>query len=155
VVLFARPLVLVWRLPPRGRAGVQTIGTDRMLVKSNFSPAEVTQRLRDHDNHPWGAASMSYQVRGPTHDNPAEIETIDSFVRPYPANRVAMNKSIALDEDNPTPLTFVEASDEEFVASEGPSNTKPQPRLSSGLACPARIPGQRHPLLLACKPTTP
>jgi hypothetical protein len=73
---------LMWRLPPRGRAGVQTIGTERLLVKSNLSPAEVTQGLRYHDNHPWGASSMSYQVRGPTHDNPAEIETIDSSCAP-------------------------------------------------------------------------
>jgi hypothetical protein len=79
---------LMWRLPPRGRAGVQTIVTDRLLVKSNLSPAEVTQWLWYHDKHHWGAASMAYHVRGPTHDNPAEIETIDSFVRPYPANRV-------------------------------------------------------------------
>jgi hypothetical protein len=100
-----------------------------MLVKSKFSPAEVAQWLRDHDNHHWGVASMSYQVRGPTHDNPAEIETIDSFVRPYPANWVPMKKSISLGEDTPTPLTFGDASDEEIVASAGPSNTKPRPRL--------------------------
>jgi hypothetical protein len=135
----------MWRLPPRGRAGVQTIGTDRLLVKRTLSPAEFTKSLKDHDNHPWGAVSMSYQVRGPTHDNSAEIETIDSFLRPYPANLVPMNKSIALDEDTPTPLTFGEASDEEIAASGDPSNTKPQPRLSSGLACPARIPRSAPP----------
>jgi hypothetical protein len=93
---------------------VKTIGTDRLFVKSNLSPAEVTRWLKDHDSHPWGAASMSYQMRGPTHDNPAEIETIDSFVRLYPANRAPMNmkRPIALDEDTPTPLMFGEASDE-------------------------------------------
>jgi hypothetical protein len=76
----------------------------------------------------------------PTHDNPAEVETIYFFVRPYPADRAPMNKYSTLDEDTPTTLTFGEAADEEILASGGPSNTKPQPRLSSGLACPARIP---------------
>jgi hypothetical protein len=84
-------------------------------------------------------------VRGPTHDNPAEIETIDSIVCPYPANRVPMNKSIALDEDTPTSITFGEASEEEIVASGSSSNTKPQPMLSSGLACPAMIPRSAQP----------
>jgi hypothetical protein len=130
---------------PTRTSGRATIGTDRLLVKSNFSPAEVTQWLRDHDNHPWGAASMSYQVRGPTHDNHAEIETIYSFVRPYPTNRVPMNNSIALDEDTPTPLTFGEASDEEIVASGCPSNTKQQPKLASGHACPTKIPRSAPP----------
>jgi hypothetical protein len=37
---------------------VQTIGTDRLLVRSNLSSAEITQWLRDHDNHPWGVASV-------------------------------------------------------------------------------------------------
>jgi hypothetical protein len=83
-------------------------------------------------------------VRGPDHDNPAEIETIDSFVRPYPAN-ILMNNPIALDKDTPTPLKFGEASDEEIVASGGPPNTKPQPMLSSGLACHARIPRSAPP----------
>jgi hypothetical protein len=92
---------------------VQTIGTDRLLVRSNLSPADVTQWIKDHENHPWVAASKTYQVRGPTHDNTAEIETIDSFARPYPADRAPMNmnRPIALDEDTTTPLKFGEASD--------------------------------------------
>jgi hypothetical protein len=56
-----------------------------------------------------------------------------------------MNTSIALDEDPPTPLALGEASDEEIVASGGPSNTKPQLRLASGLACPVRIPRSAPP----------
>jgi hypothetical protein len=60
---------------------VQTIGTDHLLVTSNLSPTEVTQWLNDPD-HPWDEASMSYQVRGPTHDNPAEIESIESLCVP-------------------------------------------------------------------------
>jgi hypothetical protein len=88
---------------------------------------------------------MSYQVRGSTHDNPAEIETIDSSVRPYPVNRVPMKNSIALDEDTPTLLTFGETSDEEIMASGGPSNTKPQLRLTSGPACPYKIPRSAPP----------
>jgi hypothetical protein len=75
----------MWRLPPQGRAGVKTIGTDRLLVKSSYSPTEVKQWLNDHDKHPWDEASMSYQVRGPTHDKPAEIDTINSFVLPVPS----------------------------------------------------------------------
>jgi hypothetical protein len=151
VLLFGRcctdiqQLGLMWRLPPRGRAGVQTIGIDRLLVKSSFSPTEVAQWLNDHDNYPWGEVSMSYQVRGPTHERPAEIETLDSFLRPYPADRAPMNKSIALYEDTPTTLPFGEASDEEIVARGGPLTTKPQPRLSSGLACSARIPRSAPP----------
>jgi hypothetical protein len=93
----------MWRLPPRGRAGVQTIETDRLLVKISFSPMEVTQWLNNHDNHQWDEATMSFQVRGPTHDNPAEIETIYSFVRPYPAYRDTTNKYNALEEDNRFP----------------------------------------------------
>jgi hypothetical protein len=50
-----------------------------------------------------------------------------------------MNKSIALEEETPTHLTFGEDSDEEIVARWRPSTTKPPPRLSSGLACSARI----------------
>jgi hypothetical protein len=73
---------LMWWLPRRGRAGVQTVGTDRLLLKSRFSPMEVAQWLHYHDTHPWDEVSISYQVRGPTHENPAEIETLDSFVRP-------------------------------------------------------------------------
>jgi hypothetical protein len=56
-----------------------------------------------------------------------------------------MKRPIALDEDIRTPLTFSEASDEEIVASGGAFNTKPQPMLSSGLACPARIPRSAPP----------
>jgi hypothetical protein len=93
----------MWRLPPQGRAGVQTIGIDRLLVKSSLSPTEVAQWLNDHDIHPWGQVSMSYQVRGPTHENPAEIETLDSFASPYPADRAPMNTSIALNEDTRRP----------------------------------------------------
>jgi hypothetical protein len=136
---------LMWRLPQRGRAGVQTIGTDRLLRKSSFSPTEVSQWLIDHDNHPWDKTSMSYQVRGPTHDTPAEVETINSFVRRYPADRVFMNTSIALDEDTPIPLAADDASDEEIVAREGPSNTRPQIRLASRLACPVQIPRSAPP----------
>jgi hypothetical protein len=55
---------------------------------------------------------MSYQVRGPTHDTPAEVERINSFVRRYPADRVFMNTSIALDEDPPIPLPSDDASEE-------------------------------------------
>jgi hypothetical protein len=89
---------------------------------------------------------MSFQVRGRTHDNPAEIETIYSFVSPYPADWAPMNKSMTVDEENRMPLTSGEASDEEFVAHGGPmtrgrpSTTKPKPSLLSGLACPAKIP---------------
>jgi hypothetical protein len=43
---------LMWRLPQRGRSGVQTIGTDSLLRKSSFSPTGVAQWLIDHDNHP-------------------------------------------------------------------------------------------------------
>jgi hypothetical protein len=88
---------------------------------------------------------MLYLVRGPTHEIPAEIETLDSFVRPYPADRTPMNTSIALDEDTPTPLTSGEASDEEIMARGGPSTTKPQQMLSSGLYCSARIPRSAPP----------
>jgi hypothetical protein len=137
---------LMWRLPRRERAGVQTIGTDRLLRKSSFSPTEVAQWLIDHDNHPWDKTSMSYHVRRPTHDTPAEVETINSFVRRYPADRVFMNTSIALDEDLPMPLPADEASDEEVLASGGSmtrgnhSTAKPQPRLSSRPACSVKIP---------------
>jgi hypothetical protein len=119
---------------------VQPVGTDRLLRKSSFPPTEVAQWLIDHENHPWDKTSMSYQVREPTHDTPAEVETINSFVRRYPADRVFVNTSIALDEDPPMPLPADEASDEEIVASEGPSNTRPQLRLASRLACPVKIP---------------
>jgi hypothetical protein len=68
---------------------VQTIGTDRLLRKSSFSPTEVAQWLIDHDNHPLDKTSMSYKVRGPNRDTPAEVETINSFVRRYPADRVS------------------------------------------------------------------
>jgi hypothetical protein len=136
---------LMWRLPQRGRAGVQTIGTDRLLRRSSFSPTEVAQWLIDHDNHPWDKTSMSYQVRGPTRDTPAEVETINSFVRRYPAERPFMNTSIALDEDPPMPLPATDASDEEIVASGGPSNTRPLIRLASGLSCPVTIPRSAPP----------
>jgi hypothetical protein len=46
-----------------------------------------------------------------------------------------MNTSISLDEDPPMPLPADDASDEEIVASGGPSNTRPQIRLASGLSC--------------------
>ena len=105
----------MWRLPRRVRAGVQTIWTDRLLQKSSFSPTEVAQWLIDHDNHPWDKTSMSYQVRGPTHDTPAEVETISSFVRRYPEYRVVMNTSIALDEDTPLPIPVEATSDEELL----------------------------------------
>jgi hypothetical protein len=82
---------------------VQTIGIDRLLVKSSFSPTEVAQWLNDHDSHPWGEVSMSYQVRGPNHENPADIEALDSFMRPHPADRAPMNTSIALDGDTRRP----------------------------------------------------
>jgi hypothetical protein len=77
------------------------MGTDRLLRKSSFPPTEAAQWLIDHDNHPWDKTSMSYQVRGPTHDTPAEVKTIKSFLRRYPADRVFMNTSIDLDEDPP------------------------------------------------------
>jgi hypothetical protein len=77
------------------------MGTDRLLRKSSFPPTEAAQWLIDHDNHPWDKTSMSYQVRGPTHDTPAEVKTINSFLRRYPADRVFMNTSIDLDEDPP------------------------------------------------------
>ena len=46
---------------------------------------------------------MSYQVRGPTHEDPAEKETINYFVRSYPADWALMNKPIALDENTRRP----------------------------------------------------
>jgi hypothetical protein len=98
---------------------VQTIGIDRLLRKSSFSPTEVAQWLIAHDNHPWAKTSMSYQVRGPTHDTPAGVKTINSFVRHDPVDRAFMNTSIALDEDPPMPLPAVDASDEETVPSGG------------------------------------
>jgi hypothetical protein len=85
---------------------VQTIWTDRLLVRFSLPPMKVTQWINDNENHPWDESSMSYPVREPTHDNTAEIETINSFVRPYPTNLAPMNKPIALDEDKSTPLTF-------------------------------------------------
>jgi hypothetical protein len=88
---------------------------------------------------------MSYQVRGPTHDTTAEVETINSLVRRYPADRVFMDTSIALDGDPLMPLPANDASDEEIVASGGPSNTRPQIRLASGLACPVKIPRSAPP----------
>jgi hypothetical protein len=103
---------------------VQTIGTDRLLRKSSFSPTEVAQWLIDHDNHPWDKTSMSYQVRGPTRDTPAGVETMDSFVHRYPAERAFMNTSISLDEEPPMPLPADDALDEEIVASGGSSNTR-------------------------------
>jgi hypothetical protein len=124
---------------------VQTIGTHRLLRKSIFSPTEVLQRLIDHDNQPWDKTSMSYQVRGPTRDTTAEVETINSFVRRYPADRAFMNTTIALDEDPPMPLPVSDASDEEIVASGGPSNARPQLRLASGLACHVQIPRSAPP----------
>jgi hypothetical protein len=124
---------------------VQTIGTDRLLRKSIFSPTEVAQWLIDHDNHPSEKTSMSYQVRGPTLDTPAEVETINSFVRRYPADRALMNTSITLDEDPPMALLVDDASDKEIVASGGPSNTRPQIMLASGLACPIKIPRSAPP----------
>jgi hypothetical protein len=56
-----------------------------------------------------------------------------------------MNTSIALDEDPPMPLPADGASDEEIVASGGPSNTRPLIRLASGLACPVKIPRSAPP----------
>jgi hypothetical protein len=56
-----------------------------------------------------------------------------------------MNTSIALDEDPPMPLPANDASDEEILASGGPSNTRPQLRLASGLAFPVQIPRSAPP----------
>jgi hypothetical protein len=74
---------IMWRLPLRGRAGVTTMGVDKLLYKSSLSPSEVEKWLTDHDTHQWDATLMPYEVRGPGQDNPAEIETIQSFVRIY------------------------------------------------------------------------
>jgi hypothetical protein len=75
---------IMWPLPLRDRAGVTTMGVDNLLYKSSLSPSEVEKWLTDHGTHRWDATLMSYKVRGPAQDNPAEIETIQSFVRIYP-----------------------------------------------------------------------
>jgi hypothetical protein len=96
---------LMRRLPQRGRAGLQTIGTDRLLRKSSISPTEVAQWLIDHDNHPWDKTSMSYQVRWPTLDTPAEVETINSFVR---SDDIAAPAQVKLDMGNSISTADVE-----------------------------------------------
>jgi hypothetical protein len=81
---------IMWRLPLRGRAVVTTMGVDKLLYKSSLSPSEVEKWLKDHDTHQRDATLMPYKVRGPAQDNPAEIETIQSFVRIYPGTSTSV-----------------------------------------------------------------
>jgi hypothetical protein len=41
-----------------GRAGVTTMGVDKLLYKSSLSPSEVEKWLTDHDAHKWDTKLM-------------------------------------------------------------------------------------------------
>jgi hypothetical protein len=112
----------MWRLPLSGRAGVTTMGVCKLLYKSCLPPSEVGQWLSDHDAYNWDATLMPYKVRRPAQDNPAEIETIQSFVRIYPGPSASV---MAGADGDPVPSSirvFESGGEEEIVASGGPSS---------------------------------
>jgi hypothetical protein len=55
---------------------------------------------------------MSYKVRGPAQDNPAEIETIQSFVRIYPGPSVCVMAGADGDPVPPSIMVFGDGVEE-------------------------------------------
>jgi hypothetical protein len=131
---------IVWRLTLRGREGVTTMGVYKLRYKSSLSPSEVEKWLTDHDTHPWDATLMPCKVRGPAQDDPAEIETIQSFVRIYsgPSTSVMIGA-----EGDPVPQSVMVLEDgveEEILASGGPSS-----RIRVPASAPMRLVSEREP----------
>jgi hypothetical protein len=73
----------MWRMPPRARKGIDTMGVQELLDQSPYRSAEVAAWLYDHDAHPWEATRMRYRIRGPSPGLPEESEEIVQFARQY------------------------------------------------------------------------
>ena len=136
---------IMWRLPERGRAGVTQMGVDRLLYKSSVSPSEVDQWLADHDAYNWGATLMSYQIRGPAQDKPAETEAVQSFVRVYPGPGIPVATSTDGDLAPPPIMVLDDGVEEEIVASGGPSSRVRVPRSEPIRLVSEREPAAPHP----------
>mgnify|MGYP003487330500 FL=1 len=131
---------IMWRLPLRGRVGVTTMGVAKLLYKSSLSPSEVEKWLSEHDTYDWGATLMPYQVRGPAQDNPAEIETIQSFVRIYPGSSMSGTDRDARGSLPPSTSAIDDDVEEEILASGGPA-----PQVRASASTPMRLISAREP----------
>jgi hypothetical protein len=83
---------------------------------------------------------MPYKVRGPAQDNPAEVETIQSFVRIYPGPSTSVMVGAEGDPVPPSVMVLEDGVEEEIVASGGPSS-----RIRVPASAPMRLVSEREP----------
>jgi hypothetical protein len=73
----------MWRLPGQARAGINTMGLEKLLRGSPYGVDQLRRWLYDHDLHLWGAKYMSRMLRGPSRMEEALFENAEEFVRFY------------------------------------------------------------------------
>jgi hypothetical protein len=83
---------------------------------------------------------MPYKVRGPAQDKPAEIETIQSFVRIYPGPSSSVMAGADGDPVTPSVMVLEAGVEEEIVASGGPSS-----RIRVPASAPMPLVSERDP----------
>jgi hypothetical protein len=83
---------------------------------------------------------MPYKVRGPAQDNPAEIETIQLFVRFHPGPSVCVMAGADGDPVPPSIMVLEDGVEEEIVVSGGPSS-----RIRVSASTPMRLVSEREP----------
>jgi hypothetical protein len=84
---------------------------------------------------------MPYQVRGPAQDNPAEIETIQSFVRIYPGPSVSVMAGADGDPVPPSIMVLDDGVEEEIVACGVPLS-----RIRVSASTPMRLVPETEPV---------
>jgi hypothetical protein len=73
----------MWRLSPRIRRTLTTLGVDILLQYCPYSTADVRSWIQAQDQHPWNDRKQTFRNRGLTRTFPAAVEERTEFLRPY------------------------------------------------------------------------
>lgn len=74
---------IMWRLSPRIRQTLNTLGVETLLHYCPYSTVDVRSWLQAHDQHHWDHHKQTFRIRGPTRNLPAAVIERSEFVRPY------------------------------------------------------------------------
>jgi hypothetical protein len=93
---------IMWRLSPRFRRTLTTLGVDMLLQYCSYSTADVHSWIQAQDQHPWNDRKQTFRNRGLTRTFPAAVEERTEFLRPYNPE----GPTLPLTNTSQPPVTF-------------------------------------------------